>query len=110
MIPESSAIAAAGAWIAGVATGPVATGVATIAIAGVGFSMLAGRIDVRRGATVILGCFIVFAAPAMAGAFLQWAGTGGEGDRLAAAAPMAPTPAPPPPQPRDPYAGASLIR
>lgn len=110
MISESSAIAAAGAWVAGVATGSIATGIATIAIAGVGFSMLAGRIDVRRGAAVILGCFIVFAAPALAGAFVQWA-AGGEDERLAAAAaPMAPTPAPPPQQPRDPYAGASLIR
>lgn len=105
-----SVLVAAGQWVAAVATGPVATGVATIAIAAVGFAMLAGRIDVRRGAVVVLGCFIVFGAPTIAGAFMQWAG-GDSGAQLAASVPpAAPVPAPPPAQPNDPYAGASLIR
>lgn len=107
-----SVLVAAGQWVAAVATGPVATGVATIAIAAVGFAMLAGRIDVRRGAVVVLGCFIVFGAPTIAGAFMRWAGAGGDpGAQLAASVPpAAPVPAPPPYQPNDPYAGASLIR
>lgn len=107
-----SVLVAAGQWVAAVATGPVATGVATIAIAAVGFAMLAGRIDVRRGAVVVLGCFIVFGAPTIAGAFMQWAGAGGDsGAQFAASVPpAAPVPAPPPYQPNDPYAGASLIR
>ncbi len=48
----------------------------TIALAGIGFVMLAGRVDLRRGATVILGCFILFAAPSMANSFVQWANGG----------------------------------
>jgi len=43
--------------------GPVATAVAVIAVAMVGFMMLTGRMNWRFGATVILGCFILFGAP-----------------------------------------------
>jgi len=106
---SSTALAEAAAWVAAVATGSVATGVATIAVAAVGFAMLAGRIDVRRGAGVILGCFIVFGAPTIAAGFAQWLGEG-EGEQVAVAAPLPAAPAPPPAQPYDPYAGASLIR
>jgi len=42
--------------------GTVATVAAVIAIACVGFMMLTGRINWRYGATVILGCFILFGA------------------------------------------------
>lgn len=110
MTTNSTALADAAEWVAAVATGSVATGVATIAVAAVGFAMLAGRIDVRRGAGVILGCFIVFGAPVIAAGFTQWLGEG-EGEQVAAAAaPLPAAPAPPPAQPHDPYAGASLIR
>ena len=98
-------------WIAATATGSIATGVATIAVAAVGFALLAGRIDIRRGATVILGCFILFAAPALASAFVQWANGDDAAVRQAALAPpLPPASEPPPYQPKDPYAGASLIR
>ena len=43
--------------------GPVATGVAVIAVAMVGFMMLTGRLNWRYGATVIVGVFILFGAP-----------------------------------------------
>ena len=36
--------------------------VAVIAVASVGFLMLTGRINWRYGATVIVGCFILFGA------------------------------------------------
>ena len=109
--PADNALVAAAQWLADVSTGSIAVGVATIAVAGIGFGMLAGRMDLRRGATVILGCFILFAAPFLASTFVQWA-NGGDGTppRTAMAAPLPPTPAPPPQQPNDPYAGASLIR
>ena len=45
--------------------GNVATAVAVIAIAVVGFMMLTGRLEWRRGAAVILGCFIIFGAAAI---------------------------------------------
>jgi hypothetical protein len=47
--------------------GTAATSVAVVSVAAVGLMMLSGRIDVRRGATVILGCFIVFGAASLAG-------------------------------------------
>jgi len=49
-------------WIEGTLLGTVATVVAVIAVASVGFMMLTGRMNWRYGATVILGCFILFGA------------------------------------------------
>jgi type IV secretion system protein VirB2 len=49
-------------WLQGTLLGTVATVVAVIAVATVGFMMLTGRINWRHGATVILGCFVLFGA------------------------------------------------
>jgi type IV secretory pathway VirB2 component (pilin) len=49
-------------WLQGTLLGTVATVVAVIAIAAVGFMMLTGRINWRHGAVVVLGCFILFGA------------------------------------------------
>lgn len=49
-------------WMQGTLLGTVATVVAVIAVASVGLLMLTGRINWRYGATVILGCFILFGA------------------------------------------------
>lgn len=49
-------------WLQGTLLGTVATVVAVIAVAFVGFGMLTGRINWRHGAVVILGCFILFGA------------------------------------------------
>ena len=49
-------------WLQGTLLGNVATALAVLAVGAVGLMMLTGRIDWRRGATVILGCFIVFGA------------------------------------------------
>ena len=47
--------------------GTVATTVAVIAVAMVGFMMLTGRMNWRYGAVVILGCFILFGAASIVG-------------------------------------------
>ena len=61
--PEGSGvIVAAVRWLEGTLLGTVATVVAVIAVATVGFLMLTGRINWRYGVTVILGCFILFGA------------------------------------------------
>jgi type IV secretion system protein VirB2 len=52
-------------WLQGTLLGNVATALAVIAVGATGLLMLTGRIDWRRGATVILGCFIVFGAAAI---------------------------------------------
>jgi type IV secretory pathway VirB2 component (pilin) len=49
-------------WIQGTMLGNVATAVAVMAVAAVGFMMLTGRVNWRFGATVIIGCFIIFGA------------------------------------------------
>jgi type IV secretory pathway VirB2 component (pilin) len=56
----SGPIIAAMSWLQGTLLGNVATTVAVIAVAMVGFMMLTGRMNWRFGATVILGCFILF--------------------------------------------------
>ena len=58
----SGAIVSAVQWLQGTLLGTLATVVAVIAIASVGFMMLTGRINWRHGATVIIGCFILFGA------------------------------------------------
>ncbi len=58
----SGAIVSAVRWLEGTLLGTVATVVAVIAVASGGFLMLTGRINWRYGATVILGCFILFGA------------------------------------------------
>lgn len=58
----SGVIVGAVNWLQGTLLGTVATVVAVIAVAAVGFMMLTGRINWRHGAVVILGCFILFGA------------------------------------------------
>ena len=58
----SGVIVSAVTWLQGTLLGTVATVAAVIAVAAVGFMMLTGRIDWRRGVVVILGCFILFGA------------------------------------------------
>jgi type IV secretion system protein VirB2 len=58
----SGVLVSAVSWLQGTLLGTVATVAAVIAVAAVGFMMLTGRINWRYGATVILGCFILFGA------------------------------------------------
>jgi len=58
----SGALVSAVNWLQGTLLGTIATVVAVIAVAAVGFMMLTGRINWRYGVTVILGCFILFGA------------------------------------------------
>jgi type IV secretory pathway VirB2 component (pilin) len=61
----SGPILAAVQWIQNTLLGNVATSIAVIAVAVVGFMMLTGRMNWRHGVTVILGCFILFGAAAI---------------------------------------------
>ena len=90
-------------------TGPVGTGIAVIAVAWFGFSLLGGRLSLRRGGLVVLGCFVLFGAPSIARGLLGLAGeTRGP---IAATGPVTfdvPPPAVPTPPAYDPYAGAAM--
>jgi type IV secretion system protein VirB2 len=70
----SGAITGALSWIEGTLMGTVATVAAVIAIAACGFMMLTGRMNWRYGATVILGCFILFGAASIVAGIRQTAG------------------------------------
>jgi type IV secretory pathway VirB2 component (pilin) len=61
----SGPIVAALSWLQGTLMGNVATAVAVMAVAAVGFMMLTGRLNWRFGATVIIGCFVLFGAGAI---------------------------------------------
>ncbi len=60
---SSNPILGAATWVLDLLMGPVATTVAVIAVAMVGFMMLTGRMNWKHGAVVILGLFILFGAP-----------------------------------------------
>jgi type IV secretory pathway VirB2 component (pilin) len=109
--PGSNVLTDAVAWLQGTMLGTVATLVAILAVASVGLMMLAGRISVRHGATVVLGCFILFGAATIAAGIRAFVGGGGEEVYAAEPPPVPPAPPPLPPAPpraSDPYAGASV--
>jgi type IV secretory pathway VirB2 component (pilin) len=107
-----SAIATAAAWVSNLLFGPLAMSIAVIAIAAIGFAMLSGRIDIRRGLSVVLGCFLLFGAKGIADG-LRSAAVDDAGNPIA-------TVPPPPSFPAavraangtnafDPYAGAAVM-
>ena len=61
----ASPLVGALSWVQDTMLGNLATAAAVIAVAAVGFLMLTGRIDWRRGLTVVAGCFIIFGATAV---------------------------------------------
>lgn len=61
----SGPILAAMSWMQGTLLGNLATTAAVIAVAVCGLMMLTGRMNWRFGATVILGCFVLFGATAI---------------------------------------------
>lgn len=63
--PVHNPIAEGVAWVHNVALGSVATTVAVVAVAAIGLLMLSGRLELRRGITVVLGCFLLFGAGAI---------------------------------------------
>jgi type IV secretory pathway VirB2 component (pilin) len=106
-ISEANATTAAVGWLQATLVGTVATTVAVLAIASIGFLMLTGRIDIRRAARVILGCFILFSAATIANGIV--------GTLQPAPPPPAPeaqapayTPSVPKASSADPFPGASI--
>ena len=110
----SPAIVASVLWARDTLLGTVATSVALICVAGVGYEVLKGHLPVRRLATVIVGCFILFGASDIAAALSGLAMRGSSSDQIDRE-PPAPVFTVPPgttlktaPDPFDPYAGASV--
>jgi type IV secretion system protein VirB2 len=72
----SGPIVAALGWLQGTLLGNVATAVAVMAVAAVGFMMLTGRLNWRFGATVIIGVFILFGASSIVAGIRAASGAG----------------------------------
>ncbi len=106
----AGAVTAAATWVRALVIGTPATILATIAVAAVGFLMLAGRLPMRRAGTVLLGCFIIFGAGHIATALvgLVTVNSGTTSAASVEAAPPAQVTAPAQPEVYDPYAGASV--
>ena len=113
----SGAVVAAVQWLQNTLLGTVATTVAVICVATVGLMMLSGRVDLRRGAGVVLGCFILFGASSIAAGIRSVAAGDSvpvQGDfqvepwTIPAPPVTGPPAQPPPTAPADPYAGAAV--
>ncbi len=106
----SNPLATAMGWLQGTLLGTLATAVAVIAVAALGMMMLTGRLNLKRGATTILGCFILFGAPSIATGVLAMREQTSSPTQMSGASHTLPPPFPTPiPTPAfDPYAGASL--
>lgn len=105
--PEPSVIGAAMDWCLSLVSGPLVTAIATLAVAGIGFALLAGRLPVRRAMTVVVGIFLLAGVGPVIDVLPSVTSNGGSS--------AAPTPAPEPmrgntpsPDAFDPYAGASI--
>ncbi len=70
----SGPIVSALQWMQGTLLGNLATTAAVIAVAICGLMMLTGRMNWRFGATVILGCFVLFGAAAIVSGIRSVAG------------------------------------
>lgn len=115
--PGSSVLLAATDWAQGTLLGTLATIIAVIAVASIGWLMLSGRFELRRGVTVLVGCFVLFGAPVIARGLRGMAGEGGVeyagDDGRMSRPPVFPAPVAPPkqnPNTFDPYAGAAVQR
>jgi type IV secretory pathway VirB2 component (pilin) len=105
--PQAGALVGASNWAEGMLTGTIAIGLAVVAVAGFGFQLLTGRLELRRAAQVVLGVFILFSAPTLARELTAaLRGTGAARSDLSGA----PADLPPPPKAPsgDSYAGAAV--
>ncbi len=63
----------ASAWVSQVMLGQLAVGLCVVAVALIGLGMLGGRVNVRTGLRVVLGCFVLLGAPGIAASLLGFA-------------------------------------
>jgi type IV secretory pathway VirB2 component (pilin) len=109
-----NAFAAAVQWLDNILLGSIASAIAVIAVASIGFLLLSGRVDVRRAVQVLFGCFVLFGASSIAAGVMKFV----SGSNIATEAmvatsppptyPVAPAPESRPVAPYDPYAGAAM--
>ena len=112
---SAQALVHAGRWVEQALLGTTAAVVATLAVSVVGLLLLQGRLPLRRGASVLIGCFVLFGSATIATGIMNIVGEGSDEmpysvtGTVAASLPV--TAATPPAQPQvyDPYAGPSVF-
>ncbi|WP_256471486.1 TrbC/VirB2 family protein [Erythrobacter aurantius] len=57
-------------WVEALVLGEIATAMAIVAVATIGFMMLTGRVRMAGSFRVILGCFVLFGASSIAAALM----------------------------------------
>lgn len=58
-------------WIEGVVLGEIALEVCVIAVAFIGALLLTGRLPLREGMRIVVGCFVLLGAPVIAAGVLE---------------------------------------
>ena len=96
---------AASDWITGTFFGDLATSLCVLAVAFIGFRLMMGQMAVRDGLRVIIGCFVLLGAPAIASGLLTVAGEPDAPGRAVVTTTVLPDV---PSRPYDPYLGASI--
>lgn len=105
----SSSLVDAAFWARDLLAGSIATAVAVLAIAWLGFAMLQGHLPWRSGGRMILGCFVLFGASTIASGLVGLAHTSSSAVFVVPPPPpSAKVPLPARPPVFDPYAGASV--
>jgi type IV secretory pathway VirB2 component (pilin) len=109
--PDMASISSAILWMQAVLLGRIATAISVIAVGAVGFGMLSGRLDMRRGMVTVIGCFVLFGASGIAAGLMAAAqfGQPSAADLQTAYSPQPPAaPIVRPNVAYDPYAGAAM--
>jgi type IV secretion system protein VirB2 len=116
-ISSSDSIVAMIVWIQAAMLGSIATVIAGLSVAIVGGLMLTGRLNWRRGATVVVGCFVLFGAPRIAAGIRNTLSQSDLTPTIVALPPpdfgkmvKVPSNTSAPSAPYDPYAGAAVQR
>jgi type IV secretory pathway VirB2 component (pilin) len=111
--PSTSGLVGAANWLVDLIQGPLALSLAVVSIAGAGYALLNGRLELLSMGRRVVGVFVLLGAVGLASTFMHLAGAPIESAPAKAAPLSAPTVIEAPqvaPQspPEDPYAGASV--
>jgi len=64
--PAGPVLSSAAGWVTGTLFGDLAAALCVLAVAFVGLMLMSGRLAVRDGVRVVIGCFVLLGAPLIA--------------------------------------------
>lgn len=104
-----TSLTASATWIESVVLGDAAIGLCVVGVAVIGALMLTGRLPLREGTRVAVGCFVLLGAPVIAHDLRERGSPFGSGSQGAVLISAQSTPRPElPPETYNPYAQASV--